>query len=148
MNRSSHNIRCRHRGGAMLELALAMSLLTTLAFGTIEFGYALYCKNILAEAAKNGARAAIVPGTTSSGVKTAVADALAATGWSSSLYTVAITNTSGTDISSSLSTLSAGTQVEITVSGTWGNLGAGFNPLHLIPSGKTLSGVSVMREQP
>jgi Flp pilus assembly protein TadG len=122
-----------------------MSLLLSMTFGMVEFGYCFYCKNILVGAAREGARNAITPSSTTATVTTAVSNALASTHWPSSNYTVAITDTSGNTLDPSTATV--GSQIEVTVSGSWGTLGRGFSPLGLIGTGKTISGVVVMRKE-
>jgi Flp pilus assembly protein TadG len=136
----------RHRrGGAVLETAITLSLIMSLTFGMVEFGYCYYCKNMLVGAAREGARKAIVAGSAASDVTTAVANALASTKWPSSYYTVAITDTSNNPIN--LSTAAVGTQVQVTVSASWGTIGKGFSPLQLISASKQVAGVCVMRKE-
>jgi Flp pilus assembly protein TadG len=134
----------------MVELAVTLSVLTSLTFGMIEFGYAYYVKNMLAGAAREGVRAGIVSGAVQSNVTTAVSNALKTTNWTTnSYYTVTITNAStGADISGSLGSQTAGTQVQVSVSGTWANLGKGFSPLKLVSSSKSMVGTCVMRREP
>ncbi len=117
----------------------------SLSFGMVEFGWCFYCKNMLIDAAREGVRNAITASATTTSVTAACTNALAATHWPSSYYTIAITDTSGNAIN--LSTVSVGSQVEVTVSGSWGTLGKGFSPLGLIGTGKTISGVCVMRKE-
>jgi len=50
----------RQKGQALVELALILPLLLLLVFGIIEFGRALYIKNTLSNAAREGARRAAV----------------------------------------------------------------------------------------
>ncbi len=111
----------------------------------VEFGYCFYCKNTLAGAAREGARNAITPGATAAGVTTAVGNALASTHWPTSYYTISITDTSGNALN--LANVTAGTSVEVSVSGTWGTLGKGFSPLQLISTSKQVTGVCVMRKE-
>ena len=44
------------RGHAMLELAVAISMMTTVLIGTVQFGYAFYAYNQLVTAVGEGAR--------------------------------------------------------------------------------------------
>jgi Flp pilus assembly protein TadG len=111
----------------------------------VEFGYCFYCKNMLVGAAREGARNAITASSTTATVATAVGNALAATHWPSSYYTIAITDTSGNALN--LASVPVGTSVEVTVSGSWGTLGKGFSPLGLIGTSKTITGVVVMRKE-
>ena len=142
------------RGGTIIEMAISISLLMSLTFGMVEFSYAFYCKNMLIGAAREGVRAGIASGTARSDVTTAVANALATTNWTAQgYYTVKVsaptsTPTTATDIGSTLGTMAAGTQLQVSVYATWGNLGSGFNPLHLISSSKNMIGSCVMRKEP
>jgi len=47
-------------GSALVEMAISLFLLVILVFGIIEFGRALYIKNTLTNAAREGARLAVV----------------------------------------------------------------------------------------
>jgi hypothetical protein len=100
---------------------------------------------MLCGAAREGARAGIVSGSAAGDVTTAVSNALASTHWPSSSYTVATTDTAGNPLD--VSTAAVGTQIKVTVSGTWGVLGSGFSPLQLISKTKTVSGSCVMRKE-
>jgi len=50
----------RFRGNAVLEAALVLPVLTSLTFGTIEYGHFFFVKHTLEGAAREGARAGIV----------------------------------------------------------------------------------------
>jgi Flp pilus assembly protein TadG len=52
--------RLNDKGQAMVEMALVISFLVLLVFGMTEFGRAMYTKNTLNNAARAGARVAIV----------------------------------------------------------------------------------------
>lgn len=128
--------RGNRRGGAILEMSLTLALLLNLTFGMVEFGYYFYVKNSFANAAREGARAGIVPGATNSSVTTAVTNALTACHFPTSSYTTGITDSSGNN---DVSLDTEGTTVTVTVSATWGTIGAGYRPLNLISSTKTVS---------
>lgn len=49
------------RGAALVEFAIALPLLALLLFGFIEFGVLLYNKQVITNASREGARAAINP---------------------------------------------------------------------------------------
>lgn len=52
----------RNKEGAVLvEIALALLLLFTILFGTIEFGWAFFTKAVVTNAAREGARYAVTP---------------------------------------------------------------------------------------
>ena len=60
------------RGAALIELLFAMTVLVALSFGIAEYGLAFFVKHNLQAAAREGARAAIVPGATAQQVTDAV----------------------------------------------------------------------------
>jgi len=126
-------------------MVIVLPLIASLTFGMVEFAYCFYCTNMLEGAARDGARFAILSGSTSTTVSTAVTNALATTHWPSSYYTVAITDTSGNALNPS--TAAVGTQVEVTVSANWGTVGNGFSPLQLMSTSKTITGSCVMRKE-
>src|SRR5215213_8000388 len=69
------------RGGAtILEMALTLSILLSLTFGTVEFGYFFFVKNTVQGAAREGARVAITPTASNTDVTTIVNNSLIAAG--------------------------------------------------------------------
>jgi Flp pilus assembly protein TadG len=61
--------RARHeRGAALLEMALTLPLLLLVCVGILEFGRAYQTWQVLTNAAREGARVAVLPGTTQSDV--------------------------------------------------------------------------------
>jgi Flp pilus assembly protein TadG len=52
----------RRRGAALVEAAITLSLFLTLVFGMLDLGIALFRKHVTSEAARQGARNAIVHG--------------------------------------------------------------------------------------
>ena len=132
--------RRRWRGSAVLDAALVFPILLSLTFGTVEYGYYFYVKHSLQGAAREGARAAITPTAAQSDVTTAVTNALTAAGLQNSGY---VTSTSPASVGS----LTAGTSITVTVTCTWGTVGAGFRPLGLIGSTKQVKGITVMRKE-
>lgn len=137
--------RGKRGGGSLVEMAITLSLLVTLTFGMIEFGYFFYVKNSFSNAAREGARAAIVPGAQNSDVTTAVTNALTSCHYPNNSYTVTVTDTSNGALT--VSSASSGTAIQVNVSATWGTIGAGFRPMNLISSGKTVSSYCVMRKE-
>ena len=135
----------RRRGGnAVLELVLTLGILLSLTFGTVEFGHFFFLKNTLQGAAREGARAAIPPGSTNTEVRTAVGNALTAAGLSSANFTVRIRNATDTaDVD--VATVSPGTGIMVKITGSWGTVG--LRPLGLIKSNKVVLGAAVMRKE-
>lgn len=56
----SREIRLDNKGQAMVEMALVIGFLVLLIFGMTEFGRAMYTRNTLNNAARAGARVAVV----------------------------------------------------------------------------------------
>ena len=54
------------RGAALLEFAIGATVFLTVAFAVIEFGRALWIHNALADAARRGARYAVIHSATDS----------------------------------------------------------------------------------
>jgi len=136
------------RGGAILEMAIILSLTMTLTFGMVEFAYYFYVKNTFEGAAREGVRAGVPFAASNANINTAVANAIAPTGWSTTSppYTMAITDTSGNAIGD-ISTIASGSQFEVTLSATWGTIGAGFRPMALIGTSKIVTATCVMRKE-
>jgi Flp pilus assembly protein TadG len=124
------------RGGAVLETAIVLPVLLSLAFGTVEFGYYFFVKNTLQGAAREGARAAIISTATNTDVTTAVSGVMSAAGIAS--YTTSTTP-------ATISGVASGTSITVTVTCTWSNVG--LRPLGLIPANKTVVGTAVMRRE-
>jgi len=131
----------RHRRGAeVVEMGLALGILTALIFGGVEFGYYIFVKHAVQTATREGARTAVLVGSANSNVTTAVSNVMRSAGLSNSGYTL---STSPTDITSAAS----GSQITVTVSCTWGTVGSGVRPLSLISAGKVISVSVVMLKE-
>ena len=128
-------------------MALVLPILLGLAFGVVEYGYYFYTKNNVQAAAREGARAAIVPSATNQNVIDAVSRVMTAAGLNSTGYTVSVTDTSGTSLN--LATATAGTSIKISVQCTWGAVGV--HPLPEVMGGmsptKLVKGATVMRKE-
>jgi Flp pilus assembly protein TadG len=141
----------RRRGSAVMEAALVLPVLVVLTMGAMEFGYFFYVKHTLQGAAREGARAAITPGATSTDVNTAVNSAMKAAGFDivarPGLYTTQILDSAGSSTVNP-STATAGTGIQVKVSATWGTIGV--NPLGSaspLPSTRAVAGQTVMRKE-
>ena len=62
-----HRVRLNDEGGSVVEMAIASALSLAALFGIIEVCWGLYAYNFVCEAAREGARYAIVRGATYSG---------------------------------------------------------------------------------
>ncbi len=142
---SGSSRRRRFRGSAVLDAALVFPILLSLTFGTVEYGYYFYVKHSLQGAAREGARAGITPTATNSDVTSAITASMSASGLTSSGYSTSITSNGTSALN--VSGLTAGTQIWVTVTCTWGTVGNGFRPMGLIGATKLVKGVTVMRKE-
>lgn len=136
---------CRgRRGSSLIEAAFVFNVLLLLSFCTVEFGYFLYAKHTIQGAAREGARAAVVPGASTTDVNTAIARVLFAAGM----------NTGSTSIDSSKFTVTltpadpnqtAGTAITVQVQSTMGKIGP--KPLFFMGSTRSITGATVMRKE-
>jgi Flp pilus assembly protein TadG len=138
------------RGGAVLETALVLPILLMLTLTAGEYGYYFFLKHSLEGAAREGARAAIVPSTTTNTpVNQAVAGALHAAGLNKSATVMDSPTPYTISISPAVSSTS-GTAIEVDVSGTWGTVGMNIISstwLGGIGANKVVKGTAVMRKE-
>ena len=127
----------------MLEMCLVLPILLGLGFGTVEFGYFFYVKHNVQAAAREGARAGIVPGATAAAVNESVRNSLEAAGLDTVAYTTAITDAN--DVPVDVATAPAGTPLKVTVSMKYGDVGV--RPLGVIGAGTNVRGATVMRKE-
>ena len=132
----------RRRGNAVIEAALVLPILLALAFGTVEFGHFFYCKHTLQGAARDGARVAILSGSTNTSVTTAVANTMTAAGFTSPQYSVTITNATTAASISNVGTVATGTPIKVNVSATWSTIG--IRPMNMISASKQVTGFTIM----
>ena len=84
----------RRNGAALVEMALVLPVFLTVVLGIMEFGRAMMVSNLVANAAREGARLSVTTGSTNSSVTTAVQSFMtSAIGVSSGNVTVTITVT-------------------------------------------------------
>jgi Flp pilus assembly protein TadG len=68
-----HNKRKHERGSTLVEFALGATVFLTVVFAVLEFGRALWIHNALSDAARRGARYAVIhPATDAAAVKNVV----------------------------------------------------------------------------
>lgn len=141
--------RGRRRGGAaLIELLFAMTVLLALSFGIAEYGFAFMVKHNLQAAAREGARAAIVPGGTNQQVTDAIAVMMKAAKLDGSGYKVVVTE-AGTGKNLDVSKAAAGTMIQVEVNCTWGGVGVRVLPSGMggIDPAKVLYAATVMRKE-
>lgn len=89
----------RNEGTALIELALVLMILVLLTFGVMEYGWMFFQVQQVTNAARAGAREAILPDTTNADVEAVVDTAMTDAGLSTSGYGVTITPTDVTGMS-------------------------------------------------
>lgn len=102
-------------GLALVELALVLMILVLLTFGVMEYGWMFFQIQQVTNAARAGAREAILPDTTNADVQAVVNNAMADAGLADSGYDVTI---SATDVSA----LGRGEPVTVTVEVPYANI--------------------------
>ena len=138
------------RGAAMVEMALVLPLFLMLVLGIIEFGRAMMIANLVTNAAREGARMAVLDGSTNTAVSSAVVTFLqsaAGRGISSADISVTITVVAAAGNPDPANNVANATSRDlITV-----NVQLPFNKVALIPGdylkGKQLMGQSAMRHE-
>jgi Flp pilus assembly protein TadG len=161
----------RRGGAAVLELALTLSILFSICYGLIEYGYYFYVKNTMEGAAREGCRAGIVAGASiNSGTgncnsvienQLQVANLLPngyvlggsgstytlATGGGVTYYTITYTDSTTGAAVTNLSNMTVGDTLTVTITATWGTVGQAFRPAAIIGAGKTITTASAMRKE-
>lgn len=125
------------RGAVLLEAALVLWILLMLTFGLVEFAHFYFTQHNLTGAAREGARAGIPAGASNADITQAVTNTMSASGFSSDSYTMSISPDAGT--------AAQGTEINVTVSSTWGSVG--IRPLGLIGADRQVVGVAVMQKE-
>jgi Flp pilus assembly protein TadG len=148
----------RRSGAATLELALTLTMLFSICFGTIEYGYYFFVKNTMDGAAREGCRAGIVSGATTSACNTAVENqlqvsGLVASGTSASgtgPYTIGnytVTYLDNGTAQPVVANIPTGDTLTVQITANWGTVGGAFRPMALIGASKTVSTASAMRKE-
>jgi Flp pilus assembly protein TadG len=146
-DRPNHRVtgpRVRTRqGNTLIEAAFVFNILLLLSFCTVEFGYYLYAKHTIQGAAREGARAAVVPGATTAEVTQAVARTLFAAGMNGGSLTVDSSRFTVT-LSPTDPNQPAGTAMRVDVTSNMNLIGP--RPAFFIPN-KAITGSTVMRKE-
>ena len=145
--KTGQNLRMpRRRGGALLEAALVLPILLAFGFGAFEFGYFIFLKQAVQGAAREGARAAILPTATAAKVNGAVGTAMASAGLADTGYTVQIVS-GASDAPVNPATAVAQTPIRVVVSCPWASITPGLRPMGLIGDDKQITGMTVMTKE-
>ena len=159
IHKKNRGVRSHRSGTATLELALTLSLLFLVSFGMVEFGGCFYIKNNMEGAAREGCRAGIVTGATTTACNNAVENQLqqaglvpsgttATTGSSSYAighYTVTYMDNGSTV--TDISTVAVGDTLTTQITATWGTVGTDYRILGLMPTTKVITCASAMRKE-
>lgn len=124
------------RGAALVEFAVVVPLFVLLVMGLIEFGRAMMVKQIITNAAREGARRAIVESATESEVRTVVQQYLSGAAVPGATITVTPSNLSG---------LAMGDQVTVSVAVSCNTISWTPSPWFL--GGRTLRETTTMRAE-
>jgi len=128
--------RKKRRGAAAVEFALVAPLFFLLVFGMIEFGRMVMVQQVLTNASREGARTAVLDGTTLTDVQQIVGVYLAASGINGATLTTVPANPATADF---------GDPVTVTISIPFSAVSWLPTPMYL--GAKTLSASSVMRRE-
>ena len=124
----------RRCGATLTEFAIVVPIFFLFVFGAFEFGRAIMVQQILTNAAREGARQAIVEGAVAADIEASVTSYLASTTVAGATVTV---------VPSSLQTVGFGDEVTVTVSVPYDQVG--WLPVSSFMQGKMLTGESMMR---
>jgi len=136
------------RGASVVEFAIVLPLFLVIVLGIIEFGRAMQVSQLVTNVAREGARRAIIPGSTNTDVQTSITTFLKETlnvDGANVTITITVTPASGTGIpGSTLADAQQGDQVTVTVS-------VPFDQVALLPgkflSSTNLTGQCIMRHE-
>jgi Flp pilus assembly protein TadG len=111
----------RRRGGALVEAAIVMVLMTSIVFGIFEYSRLLMDWNLLNNSAREGCRYALANNTSTTittDVQTIVTNYMAGESASYTNFTVSVTGTHG-GVNTPVNSLVAGDFITVTVSGKY-----------------------------
>jgi Flp pilus assembly protein TadG len=136
---------CRRirRGAAAVEFAIVAPVFVLMVFGMIEFGRAIMVQQVITNAAREGARYAVLDGSTSSSAKTVVNNYLSSGGVAANAATVKVMNAGGTEVEPS--TIGYGETVTVAISIPYTSVT--WLPAPWFLKNATLSASTVMRRE-
>jgi Flp pilus assembly protein TadG len=129
-------VRRNRKGAAAVEFALIAPVFFLMVFGMIEFGRAIMVEQVITNAAREGARLAVLDGSTATNVRTQVTSYLSSASISGATITLNPTDPS---------TAAYGDPVTVTVSIPFTSVS--WLPTPWFLSGKTLTASAVMRRE-
>ena len=135
----------RYRGAVLIEAAVVMFLFILLTFAMIEYGYLIYIMHTTTGAARTGVRNAIVAGSSSSSVQSAVDTVMTASGFTTSQYTVQVDDKTTGNTSVDPASIPSGHDVAVHVKATWSNIGV--TTIKLVDPSRVIDTVVVMRKE-
>jgi Flp pilus assembly protein TadG len=133
------------QGAILIEAALVIFVLVLLTFGMIEFGFYVYVMHTTTGAARNGARTAIVSGSTQTQVQSAVDTIMVGSGFTTSQYSVETDDKTAGTSNVDPSAIPMGHDVEVQVKATWSVIG--ISPMQLISGTQVIDSIVVMRKE-
>ena len=128
------------RGLALIELTLVLLLLVLLTFGLMEYGWMFFKMQQVTDAARGGARHAVLPDSTNLEVQQTLASMMTAWGMGDSGYTMTIS-------SADISLMESGEMVTVTVEVPYNNIELLGMALFPTPTNLRAS-VSMAKENP
>ncbi|CAN5545613.1 hypothetical protein BH10PLA2_BH10PLA2_28410 [soil metagenome] len=135
--------RSRRMAAAAVEMALISPFLFAVLLGTIEFGRAIMVSNTLTSTAREGVRAAVVPGGSSSDASTLINSNLNSMGIASANATITV-KVNG--VVANASTATSGDDIDIKISVPYSKVT--WIPTNIfMKSTATLAGQAVMRRE-
>jgi Flp pilus assembly protein TadG len=108
----------RQRGATLVEFAVVAPVLLFIVFGIIELSRTFMVKELLTEAARRGARAAIVVGATTSQIQTSAQNCLTPVGISSEQVSISVNDAPLGSVNPATATAGAEMTVVVSVPAT------------------------------
>jgi Flp pilus assembly protein TadG len=130
--------RRKRQGAAAVEFAIVAPVFFLMIFGMIEFGRAVMVKQVLTNASREGARLAVLDGSTVSTVKTKVASYMSGAGIPGS-------TSADVDVPTDPTTAKYGDPITVTVHVPYNRVS--WLPVPIYLGSKTLTATTVMRRE-
>ena len=129
------------RGAAAVELALVLSLFIAMVFGIIEFSRAMMVNQVITNAAREGARRAVIPGSTRTQVENRISAYMTSANINNYTLVTQVNGVTVTDFSTAIPHSLITIRVSVNYSDVeWGGIG-------ILGSNRSFSGVVVMRKE-